>query len=166
MASWYCCDGHSIRATWARSPGAVYLPTRPPRTLTMRSCMRAFRWSPLALAWAAAMWYRSIRCSSASRRVRGGGGTSGADRGGGRQRGHVKSLGKERLSCPGLPATQGSRSLPGVEGTVVGVGGCGGGDGGSGGSWSEGREVQSMRGLLGHPPTPGWCGLRGFPGGQ
>lgn len=52
------------------------LPPGPPRTLTIRSCMRAFRWSPLALAWAAATWYRSIRCSSASRRVRGGRGTS------------------------------------------------------------------------------------------
>lgn len=53
MASWYC--------------------------LTMRSCIRAFRWSPLLLAWAAATWYRSIRCSSASSRVLGGGGTSGVE---------------------------------------------------------------------------------------
>lgn len=77
-------------------------PTQPPCTLTMRSCMRAFRWSPLVLAWAAAAWYRSIRCSSASRRVLGGGGTSGPSEGGGR----VKSLGRggRGLSCPGPPA--------------------------------------------------------------
>lgn len=34
----------------ARSPGTANLSTWPPHTLTMRSCMRAFRWSPLVLA--------------------------------------------------------------------------------------------------------------------
>lgn len=45
------------------------------------------------------MQYRSIRCSRASRRVRGGGGTSGPDRGGN----SVKSLGRRdclALACP------------------------------------------------------------------
>lgn len=83
---------------------------------------------------------------------------------GGRQRGRVQSPGKEgdclALACPPHRVP---RSLPGVEGTVVGVGGCGDGDGGSGGSWSEGREVQSNEGLAWAPPTPRLVWPEGVP---
>lgn len=106
-----------VRAPWARSPEAAHPPPRHPCTLTMRSCIRAFRWSPLVLAWAAATQYRSIRCSSASSRVRGGEGTSGPDRNQG-----LRVLEEEtvlsRSAHPECPS-----SLPGTEGTVAGVGG-------------------------------------------
>lgn len=151
MASWYCYSGHGVRARLGKVPRGCPLPTGPPRTLTMRSCMRAFRWSPLVLAWAAATWYRSIRCSSASRRVRGGGGTSGPDGGKGEQGAGVRFSGISH-KFPSLPTAQGARGLPGVEGTVLGAGGCGDGEGGSGGSWSEGREVRSSEGLAWGPP--------------
>lgn len=106
-----------VKAPWTWSPEAAHPPPQPPCTLTMRSCMRAFRWSPLVLAWAAATRYRSIRCSSASSRVRGGGGTSGPDGNRGLRVLEEKTV-LSKSAHPECP-----RSLPGVDGTVAGVGG-------------------------------------------
>lgn len=56
-----------------------------PSTLVIRSCIRALRSSPLALAWLDISWYLACRCSRASRASFGAAGAAvgvGAERGG------------------------------------------------------------------------------------
>lgn len=130
-------------------PGAS---TCPPHTLTIRSCMRAFRWSPLALAWAAAAWYRSIRCSRASRRFLGAWGTSGPEEVG------KTGSGRGKWALARLPTSKGLSGLPGLARVEAGVKGWAAGKGGSGDSWSADRAQlsEALPGYLGPHQNEQW----------